>query len=244
MNIFLTGVSGDIGSFLAKHFLENNNQVIGFDIKDFDDKLLLNNQNFKFIKCDLTNFNHVVKSYDSAQIEYGIPDVLINGAGLIFSAPIVKFSLEGEIIGHDFEKWNTVLNSSLSSTFYLTTLASKTWIQKLRPGIIINFSSISAHGNPGQSAYSAAKAGINGLTISAAKELGQYGIRCAAIAPGFINTKSTEEALSAENLRKIKKSIPLQRLGELSEIARTVDFIIENQYTTGVILEINGGVVV
>jgi 3-oxoacyl-[acyl-carrier protein] reductase len=244
MNIFLTGVSGDIGKSLAKHFLDNNNQVIGFDIRDFDDKLLLNNQNFKFIKCDLTDFNQVIKSYDSAQIECGIPDVLINGAGLIFSSPIVKFSLEGEIIGHDFEKWNTVLNSSLSSTFYLTTLASKTWIQKLRPGVIINFSSISAHGNPGQSAYSAAKAGINGLTISVAKELGQYGIRCAAIAPGFINTKSTEEALSHENLRKIKKSIPLQRLGELSEIAKTIDFIIANQYITGVTLEINGGAVV
>ena len=102
-------------------------------------------------------------------------------------------------------------------------------------------SSISAHGNAGQSAYSAAKAGVNALTRTWARELGGFGIRFVSIAPGFIDTDSTREALSEENLSRLKDQIPLRRLGEVEHIYQTVRFIVENDYVNGTVLEIDGG---
>jgi len=108
-------------------------------------------------------------------------------------------------------------------------------------GVIINISSISAYGNSGQSAYSAAKGALNSMTISQAKELGVFGIRVAAIAPGFIDTPSTLKAMGEDGLKKIRKSIPVRRLGLVSEVCHAVIFIVENQYFTGAVLNLNGG---
>ena len=108
-------------------------------------------------------------------------------------------------------------------------------------GLIINVSSISANGNVGQSAYSAAKAAVNALTVTWSKELGMFGIRSTAIAPGIVDTSSTQRSLSEANIRKWKKNTPLGRLGKLEEISESVKFIIENDFFNGRILEIDGG---
>jgi 3-oxoacyl-[acyl-carrier protein] reductase len=111
-------------------------------------------------------------------------------------------------------------------------------------GLILNISSIAAHGNVGQSAYSAAKAGIEALTKTWSKELGMFRIRCACIAPGFFNTSSTQENVNEHMLDKWKKSIPLGKLGELNDLLSATKFIIENDYFNGKILSLDGGLTI
>ena len=108
-------------------------------------------------------------------------------------------------------------------------------------GVVISISSISASGNPGQSAYSAAKAGVNALTRTWAKELGALGLRFAAIAPGFLDTDSTRSALSEAILTRLQQQIPLRRLGAPETIYQSARQIVENDYITGTVLEVDGG---
>ena len=111
-------------------------------------------------------------------------------------------------------------------------------------GVIVNISSISASGNAGQSAYSAAKAGVNALTKVWAKELGPMGIRVVAVAPGFCDTKSAHNALSESVLTQIVQDVPLRRLGRPEEIAAGVVAVIENGFIHGKVIQIDGGLVV
>jgi 3-oxoacyl-[acyl-carrier protein] reductase len=107
-------------------------------------------------------------------------------------------------------------------------------------GLIINISSVSRAGNFGQTNYSASKAGVDAMTVTWSKELAKYGIRCAAIAPGYLRTEMVA-AIKPEVLEKITAQVPLRRLGEMAEISKTVRFIIENDFVNGKILEIDGG---
>jgi 3-oxoacyl-[acyl-carrier protein] reductase len=107
------------------------------------------------------------------------------------------------------------------------------------PGVIINISSISRAGNAGQTNYSAAKAGVAAMAVVWAKELARYGIRAAAVAPGFINTEMVA-AMKPEAREKLTSGIPLKRMGEPDEIAKTVEFIFENDYVSGRCFDIDG----
>ena len=111
-------------------------------------------------------------------------------------------------------------------------------------GVIVNLSSVSAAGNPGQTAYSAAKAGVEAMTAVWARELGPLGIRVVAIAPGFVDTHSTHAALSEEALKEWKRRTPLGRLGTAQEIASTVLFVLENDFISGCTIRVDGGLVI
>jgi 3-oxoacyl-[acyl-carrier protein] reductase len=111
-------------------------------------------------------------------------------------------------------------------------------------GVIVNISSVSAGGNPGQSAYAAAKAGVNALTAVWAKELGPLGIRVVAIAPGFTETDSTRAAMSETALQETIKRVPMRRLGKPEEIADGVLFAIKNDFCNGKVLALDGGLVI
>jgi len=175
--------------------------------------------------------------------EFKSADVLINNAGILYSAPLVRISPSG-IEKHDVTMWNTVLATDLSSVFYMTTCIVEKMISTRTKGVIVNVSSISASGNVGQSAYSAAKAGVNALTATWAKELSAMGIRVAAVAPGFIETESTKEALSDAVLQETLKKVPLRRLGKPQEIALGVISVIENDFFNGKVYELDGGLVI
>lgn len=170
------------------------------------------------------------------------PDVLINNAGIIHSEPLVNMLSRGER-AHSRESWRRVMSTDLDSVFYVTSRVVDRMLAKRRKGIVISISSISANGNPGQSAYSAAKAGVNALTRTWAKELGGLGLRFAAIAPGFIDTPSTRAALSEAAIARLQQQIPLRRMGELESIYLAVRHVIENDYLTGTVLEVDGGLV-
>lgn len=194
------------------------------------------------VECDVSNYEQVVATTNHYHETFGAADVLINNAGILYSAPLVKITAAG-IETHDAATWNKVLAADLSSVFYMTSCVVAKMIATRTKGVIVNISSVSASGNAGQSAYSAAKAGVNALTAVWAKELGLMGIRVAAVAPGFTETESTKEALSEAVLRETVKKVPLKRLGRPDEIAAGVISVIENDFFNGKVFELDGGLV-
>lgn len=170
------------------------------------------------------------------------PDVLINNAGIIHSEPLVNMLSRTDRV-HSRENWRRVMSIDLDSVFFMTSRVVDRMLAKRRKGVVVSISSVAANGNPGQSAYSAAKAGVNALTQTWAKELGAMGLRFAAIAPGFMDTPSTRAALSEASLARLQQQIPLRRLGNPDAIFQAVRHVIENDYLSGTILEVDGGLV-
>lgn len=195
------------------------------------------------VGCDVSDYEQVVAAVTQYNERFGAADVLINNAGILYSAPLVRITAAG-VEKHDAVMWNKVLAADLSSVFYMTACVVGKMIAARTRGVIVNVSSVSAAGNAGQSAYSAAKAGVNALTAVWAKELSLLGIRVVAVAPGYSDTESTRQALSEAVLQKIVKEIPLRRLGRPEEIADGVLAVIENDYFNGKIFEIDGGLIV
>jgi 3-oxoacyl-[acyl-carrier protein] reductase len=190
--------------------------------------------------CDVTDAAAVMKAVAALENDGFELDVLVNNAGLVHSAPLINLLEKNDRV-HSAEAWQQVLAANLSSVFYVTGRVVDHMLKRRKKGVVINLSSISARGNAGQSAYAAAKAGVNALTRTWAKELGGFGIRFVSIAPGFLDTASTREALSEAILFRLKEQIPLRRLGEVEHIYQTVRFIVENDYVNGTVLEIDGG---
>jgi len=195
------------------------------------------------IECDLSDYSQVAEATARYHAENKSADILVNNAGILFSAPLVKISMSG-IERHNVDMWNKTLATNLSSVFYMTSFIVEKMVVTRTKGVIVNISSVSAAGNAGQSAYSAAKAGVNALTATWAKELGAMGIRVAAVAPGFTDTESTKEALSEAVLQETVKKVPLRRLGKPQEIAQGVISVIENDFFNGKVVELDGGLVI
>jgi 3-oxoacyl-[acyl-carrier protein] reductase len=144
---------------------------------------------------------------------------------------------------HRIETWESTIRSNLTATFVLTSHVAEHMAANRTKGVIVNISSISASGNPGQTAYSAAKAGVEAMTSVWARELGPLGIRSVAIAPGFVATPSTDAAMSADALAELRRRTPLLRLGKPEEIAAAVAFAIDNDFLTGTTIAVDGGLV-
>lgn len=183
----------------------------------------------KAYKFDVSDKEACFKAAEEILAEFGRIDVLVNNAGITRDGLFMRMSAEN---------WEAVINTNLNSAFYMSNAFIKTMV-KQRSGCIVNMSSISGRmGNAGQANYSAAKAGLIGLTKSLSKELGSRNIRVNAIAPGFIQTDMTKD-LDAE---KITEHIPLKRLGMPEDIAKTVKFLAEDApYITGQIIGVDGG---
>lgn len=241
-DIIITGGASGIGAGLVNSLKASARNIIVIDIDSGNLAKFGMEQNVAAFTCDLTNPEQTKKTI--ADVFYHFPDIsiLINNAGKIHSELMYNF-LNKEEQTHSIQNWNKYLNVNLSSTFYTTLFVVEKMIQSRTQGLIINISSISAKGNAGQSVYSAAKAGVDALTVAWSKELSCFGIRTAGIAPGFFNTESTTVALSENILKKIIKEIPLRKLGELDDIEKAIRFIIDNDYFNGKIIELDGGLV-
>ncbi|MEX1994985.1 MAG: SDR family oxidoreductase [Steroidobacteraceae bacterium] len=182
----------------------------------------------------------VIKSFDAVVAELGRLDVLVNNAGITRDALLVKVQ-DGEVVSKmSLAQWQAVVDVNLTGVFLCGREAAARMIKLSHGGLIINISSISREGNPGQTNYSATKAGVAAMTVVWAKELARYGIRCAAIAPGFCATEILA-AMKPEMVERVKAAVPLHRLGEPSEIAATAVFIAENDFVTGRVIEVDGG---
>lgn len=241
--IIITGGAGSVGSFLAREFSELGCGVIIIDRNEEQVKNVSAKKNIKGYVCDLTNFEETSKCVHRIFQENPGISVLLNNAGLIYSAPLINL-LSASDRRHDFLQWQNVIDANLTSVFNVGVNVIDKMIREKTKGLVINVSSISANGNPGQTAYSAAKAGVNALTATWSKELFMLGIRVAGISPGFFDTTSTRNALSESNINKIAQRIPSQRLGKPEELFNAIKFIIENDYFNGKVLQIDGGLVI
>ncbi len=183
-------------------------------------------------KFDVSNKEEAQKGVDAVIEKFGRIDVLVNNAGITRDGLFMRMSAEN---------WDAVINTNLSSAFYVSQPVVKV-MMKQRSGAIVNMSSVvGVSGNAGQANYSAAKAGLIGLTKTLAKELGSRGIRVNAIAPGFINTDMTKDL----DTSKFTDFIPLKRLGEPEDIAKAVKFLaVDADYVTGQVLEVDGGLII
>jgi 3-oxoacyl-[acyl-carrier protein] reductase len=149
---------------------------------------------------------------------------------------------DGEIVKKmSLAEWQAVIDVNLTGVFLCGREAAERMVSLGTKGVIINISSVSRAGNIGQTNYSAAKAGVAAMAVTWAKELARFGIRAMAIAPGFIGTEMIA-SMKPEALAKMSAQIPLGRVGEPSEIASTVAFILENDYLTGRVIETDGGI--
>jgi 3-oxoacyl-[acyl-carrier protein] reductase len=196
------------------------------------------------VECDVSDDAQVGDALDRYHQRVGSADVLVNNAGILYSAPLVRLAASGQVERHDVAMWHRVLASDLSSVFFMTSHVVRAMVTARTKGVVVNISSVSAAGNPGQSAYSAAKAGVNALTAVWAKELGPLGIRVAAVAPGFTDTRSLEGALTESARREAVRRIPVRRLARPEEIAEGVIAVIRHDYFVGKVFELDGGLVV
>lgn len=195
------------------------------------------------LTCDVSNYIQVSETIAAYHEQFGAADVLINNAGILYSAPLIKITPAG-LEQHDVDMWHKVLTTDLSSVFYMTVSVAAKMVTTRTRGVIVNISSVSAAGNAGQSAYSAAKAGVNALTATWAKELSPLGIRVVGVAPGYTNTEATKQALSQAVLDEIVKKVPLRRLGKPEEIADGVLHLVENDFFNGKVFELDGGLII
>lgn len=184
-------------------------------------------------RLDVTSSDAVSELVGAVTEEYGAPSIVVNNAGITRDNLLLRMKEE---------EWDAVLDTDLKSV-YRVSKACLRGMTKARRGRIVNITSVvGASGNPGQTNYSAAKAGIIGFTKSLAREVGQRGITVNAVAPGFIDTDMTG-ALSDSQREEMLAGIPLGRLGDPDDIAQAVLYLASPaaDYVTGVTLHVNGG---
>ncbi|MGD6962887.1 3-oxoacyl-[acyl-carrier-protein] reductase [Fictibacillus phosphorivorans] len=240
-SVLVTGASRGIGRAIALYFARNGAKVAvnysGSEAKanEVVNEIKENGGTAFAIKADISSSEDVTNMVKTVVDEFGSLDVLVNNAGITRDNLLMRMKEED---------WDAVINTNLKGVF-LTTKAVTRQMMKQRKGRIINIASIvGVSGNAGQANYVAAKAGVIGLTKTAAKELSSRGITVNAIAPGFIETDMTgklEEGIKSEMLR----SIPLARFGQPDDIASAAAFLASDasSYITGQTLHVDGGMV-
>jgi 3-oxoacyl-[acyl-carrier protein] reductase len=237
--VVITGAGGALGRAIVSRFVDAGRTVLALDVDAATLGSLPKTDRLLHRGCDLADPVAL-----DAVLEEAIPrgvrvDLVVNAVGLIWNEPAL--ALKGaRLAPHGLESFERVVRANLTATFVTCTrIAAR--MARSGGGVIVNFSSIAARGNAGQLAYSAAKAGVEGLTRALAQELGPLGIRVNAIAPGFIDVGSTRSALAPEVLEQHAKRTPVRRLGTVDEVADTIESLYRNGFMNGVVLELDGG---
>ena len=234
----VTGAARGIGLEIARELLSMGMTVVAVDLRE--DLLAelpakLNNPGEKLQNAalDVTDSEGFTTLVEETATKHGRLDVLVNNAGITRDNLVLSIS---------DEDWDLVMKVNLKSAFIGTRAAGKMMMRQ-RSGSIINMSSYSGlEGNRGQANYAASKAGMLGLTKSAAKELAKRGVRVNAVAPGFIQTEMTD-VLPQQAKDMALAQIPMQRFGQPSDIAKAVAFLASDAsaYITGQVLSVDGG---
>lgn len=233
--ILISGASRGIGRQIAIDLSQNGYTVIAnYNKSEQSAKELQTQFNIDIFQADISKSTEIQQLTDYALKKYGKIDVLINNAG------ISQTKLFTDITDED---WNQMINTNLYSAFKLTQKCLPNMIHN-KSGCIINISSMWGQvGASCESLYSITKAGIDAMTKSLAKELGPSGIRVNSIAPGFIDT-DMNKCYSKEDVQSIIDETPLEKIGHPSDISKCIKWLIEDQFTTGQIISINGGLVI
>jgi 3-oxoacyl-[acyl-carrier protein] reductase len=187
----------------------------------------------------------VVELVSGASAALGGLNVLVNNAGIFRDGMLVRKDRNtGEIKSMSLKKWQSVIDVDLTGPFLCTReFAANILKSGEKSSVVVNISSVARHGNRGQTNYSAAKAGLIADTKLWAIELGRYGIRTGAVAPGFVDTPILQ-GMKPEVLEGMLKAVPLRRAADPQEIYLAVKFIIECGYFTGRCIDVDGGLTV
>ena len=235
--VIVTGASRGIGRNIATTLAKKGYIVIAnynkSENKAIELQQNLEKENIKIdiFKADVSNRDEVKKLVQFVINKYKKIDCVINNAGI----DQVKMFLD--ITDAD---WNNMISNNLNSVFYMCQEVLPYMIHE-KNGVIINISSIwGVTGASCESHYAVSKAGVDALTKSLAKEMGPSNIRINSIAPGFIDTEMNNN-LNEEEKKEIKEEIPLQKIGKVEDVSRTVEWIVEDEYITGQVISVNGG---
>ena len=243
--IVITGAGRGIGRALALRFAGQGAHIALLDMNAADLAAATQQCTELGVRAmaytvDVSREADIAAALDAVVRDFGSLDVIVNNAGIVKDALLIKVK-DGEVVGKmSLEQWRAVIDVNLTGVFLCAREAAERMIKLAKGGVIVNISSISRHGNAGQSNYSAAKSGVASMTVVWAKELARYGIRVGAIAPGFTHTDILA-AMKPEVLEKVIAPVPLKRLGQPDEIAHAAQFIIENDFFTGRCLDLDGG---
>jgi len=232
--VLITGASGGIGRAIAKKFASLGAKIALNDIVQSEENLkkLAEELRGKYFLADVSKLEEVERMVEEIKKEFGRLDVLVNNAGITQDRTLAKMAKE---------EWQRVIDIDLTGVFNCTKAALPLIIAN--QGKIISISSlVGQRGNFGQTNYAAAKAGIIGFTKALTKEVGRFGVTVNAVAPGFIETRLTEN-LPSEVIETVKKFTPLGRFGKPEEVASLVVFLAseEANFITGAVINIDGG---
>lgn len=235
--VVVTGSSRGIGKAIAIAFAKTGANIVLNGRNPIPVELIKEIESYGVkvhsILGDMSDFDKAKQLIDETKELFGSVDVLVNNAGITNDKLLMRMSED------DFDQ---TLSVNLKGTFNTIRHATKVML-KQRSGTIINMSSVvGLVGNVGQANYAASKAGVIGLTKSAARELAARGITVNAIAPGFIKTEMTD-VLSDKMKELAIDQVPLKRFGNVDDVARVAVFLSENSYITGQVINVDGGMV-
>ena len=243
--VVITGGGRGIGRALAERFGRDGAHVALLDVNAADletTRAALEGAGIvaRSYEVNVAVETEVIATMDRIVADFGRLDVMINNAGILRDALLVK-AKDGEIVGKmSLAQWQAVIDVNLTGVFLCGREAAERMIRLGCGGVIINISSVSRHGNAGQTNYSAAKAGVQAMTVVWAKELARHGIRTGAIAPGGVRTEILA-SMRPDMLEKLLAPVPLKRFGEPEEVAAAAAFIVSNDYFSGRCLDLDGG---
>ncbi len=244
--VVITGAGRGLGRGMATAFAAKGAKVAVVDLNEEDIAATVAQcealgTQAKGYKVNVAKEDEVETLFENVVTDFGALHGLINNAGITRDGLLVKFK-DGQVQGKmTLQQWQAVIDVNLTGVFLCGREAAAKMLELgVEEGVIVNISSLARHGSFGQSNYSAAKSGVAALAEVWAKELARYNIRTGAIAPGTINTDMIA-AMKPEARERLVKAVPLGRMGEPEHIAQAALFLFENDYMTGRVIEVDGG---
>ncbi|MCK6263425.1 SDR family oxidoreductase [Vibrio sp. ZSDE26] len=242
--VVITGAGQGLGQMMAVTLAQSGTQLALLDMNEEGLKSTQDQCHMLSVKAltycvNVTDEVQVEKVFSDIVEDFGQVDGLINNAGILRDGLLIK-SKDGELSKMSLEQFNAVMNVNVVGTFLCGREAAAKMVETERKGVIINISSVARAGNIGQTNYAASKAAVATMATTWAKELARYGIRAAAIAPGIVKTAMAEQ-LKPEAIERLNSMVPVGRMGQPCEIAQAAKYILENDYFSGRVLEVDGG---
>jgi 3-oxoacyl-[acyl-carrier protein] reductase len=246
MKVIVTGAASGLGRCFTEELVRAGASVLASDLnaEGLAELREKNGPRVETFVGDVSKEADVVAMVARGWEVFGEINGLINNAGIFRDAFLVRKDRKtNEIKAMTLDQWQKVIDVDLTGPFLCTREVAARLVDAGKPGVLVSISSVSRHGNRGQTNYSAAKAGLIADTKLWAEELAPYGIRTGAVAPGFTQTPILD-AMKPEVLEKIVANVPLKRTGTPFEIWQAVRFIMECDYFTGRCVDVDGGLTV